>query len=135
MYGKGLLEGLAVTIKNFFRKKITENYPETMPDLPERYHGSFDFIAEKCTICGICARVCPNQVITIGSRRDENNKRFLVSYEMDIQYCLFCGYCVEGCPTAAIVFNKDFELSVYSREDVKLNLWQLEKSAGSTEQE
>ena len=126
MYGRGLIEGLAVTIKNFFRKKITEKYPDTMPELPERYHGSFDFTAEKCTICGICVRVCPNQVITIGSRRDENNKRYLVLYEMDIEYCMYCGYCVEGCPTAAIVFNKDFELAAFSRDAVKLVLWNTE---------
>ena len=127
MYGSGLIEGLAVTIKNIFRKKITVPYPDRMPELPERYHGSFDFFAEKCTICGICARVCPNQVITIGSRRDDNNKRYLVLYEMEIKYCLFCGYCVEGCPTAAIVFNKEFESAAFSCEKVKLDLWNTEK--------
>jgi NADH-quinone oxidoreductase subunit I len=132
MYGKGLLEGMAVTLKNFFKKNVTEMYPEEKPRLSERFHGSFILTADKCIACGICSNACPNMVIKIGSERDENKKRFLTSFEMDIQYCLFCGLCVESCPTDAINFNKEFELACYSRQGVVLNMWQRPENINSS---
>ena len=31
--------------------------------------------------------------------------------------CIFCGYCEEACPVSAIFMGKDYELSVYSKDD------------------
>ncbi len=130
MYGKGLLTGLGITFKHFFGKAITEQYPEEMPNLSPIFHGSFALDVEKCIACGICAKTCPNNVITIESSKGEDKKRKLDSYQMDIGLCLFCGLCVESCPTDAINFTRDFELACYAREDAVLNLYQ---SSGSKE--
>ncbi len=115
MYGKGLLEGLKITLGHFFGKTITQKYPEEKPNLPKNTHCFFDFKKEKCIACGICANSCPNNVIKIETVRGEDKKRKLKSYKMEISYCLFCGLCVESCPTDAIVFNQDFELACYKR--------------------
>lgn len=114
--GKGLIIGLNVTIKKFFRKKITEEYPEVMPKLPARSHGSFAFEAEKCIVCGLCSNACPNRVIDIQSFKDEAGKKVLENYKMNLAYCMFCGLCVQACPTKAIGFKPDFELACYHRE-------------------
>lgn len=115
MYGKGLLKGLSITAKHLFGKAITQQYPEEKPSLPERSHGFFEFILEKCISCGLCAKACPNNVIQLSSERGEDKKRKLTEYKMEIGYCLFCGLCVEACPTDALNFTSNFELSCYTR--------------------
>lgn len=123
MFGKGLINGLRVTLGHLFEKKITQQYPEEHPKLPPRSRCSFQLDSEKCTSCGICALSCPNRVINIDSYKDENKKKHLTKYEMKLEYCLFCGLCVESCPSKALQFTSDFELSAYSRAETKLTLF------------
>lgn len=48
---------------------------------------------ERCIQCGICAKVCPVGIISMGSNGIE---------EAFPQSCISCGHCVAACPTAAI---------------------------------
>lgn len=121
MFGKGLIKGLKITIKKFFNKKVTEKYPEVKPSLPARSHGSFDFCAEKCIACELCANACPNRVIKVEFHKDEQGKRALDNYKMNLGYCMFCGLCIEACPTNALNSKPDFELASFSKEDAVLN--------------
>ncbi|OVE68884.1 NADH-quinone oxidoreductase subunit I [Clostridium diolis] len=123
MFGKGLLNGLRVTLGHLFEKNITQQYPEEHPKLPLRSRCSFKLDSEKCISCSICALSCPNRVINVESYKDENNKKNLTKYEMQLEYCLFCGLCVESCPTKALQVTSDFELSAYSRAETKLTLF------------
>jgi len=119
MYGKGLLKGLGITIKHTFEREITVQYPEQMPDLPERFRGSLQFDFEKCIVCGMCTKVCPNKVLFIESAKDEvTNKKKLMTYTVDFQYCMFCNFCVENCPSHCLSFDHNFELAEYKREDI-----------------
>ena len=123
MFGKGLINGLRVTLGHLFEKKITQQYPEQMPQLPPRSRCSFKLDSEKCNACGICAMSCPNRVITVNGEKDEDNKKHVSSYQMELMYCLFCGLCVESCPKQALEFTPDFELSVYDKAKTKLTLF------------
>lgn len=123
MYGQGLLKGLSITIKHFFEKKITQQYPEERPVLPDRFKGSLTLKVPKCIACGLCANSCPNHVIKIESEKDENNKKKLTGYKVMLERCLFCGFCVEACPTKALLWTKDFELTKFFRDDVNLDLF------------
>ncbi|MGB9661420.1 MAG: 4Fe-4S binding protein [Moorellaceae bacterium] len=117
MLGKGLLKGLRITWHLAWGKAITEQYPERRPRLSPRSHGSFMLEKDKCTACGVCANACPNHVIRVESRREENKKRYLTRYSMKLGQCLFCGLCVESCPSEALHFKPDFELACYHHED------------------
>jgi NADH-quinone oxidoreductase subunit I len=117
MFGKGLIKGLSITIKRFFSKKVTEKYPEVKPSLPERSHGSFDYVAEKCISCELCVNACPSRVIKVNYHKNEQGKKVLDNYEMDLSYCLFCGLCIEACPTKCLNSKPDFELACFSKED------------------
>jgi len=123
MFGKGLLNGLRVTLGHLFEKNITQQYPEEHPKLPLRSRCSFKLDSEKCISCSICALSCPNRVINVESYKDENNKKYLTKYDMQLEYCLFCGLCVESCPSKALQVTSDFELSAYSRAETKLTLF------------
>lgn len=121
MYGKGLLEGLGITLKHFFEKDITVQYPEERPVLYERFRGCLVFEFEKCIACGLCMRSCPNNVLSMETVKDEKTKKNkLMSYTIDLQYCMFCNYCVEVCPKSCIYFNHDFELSRFNRDEIKI---------------
>lgn len=120
MYGKGLIQGLGITLKHHFGKKLTIQYPEQQPYLQERFRGHLYLEFEKCKVCGICVRTCPNGVLSLEDARDEvSKKRKLMSYTIDHQYCMFCNLCVEACTQNCLHFSHDFELSRYRREDIK----------------
>jgi len=119
MYGKGLIKGLKVSLGWFFRKKLTEQYPEVRIKLPETFHGKPEFHYDKCIACNQCVTACPNRVITLGTETVEK-KKVVTDYDFNMQYCLFCGYCEEACPTDAIRFNQEFELTQYNRHDIKI---------------
>lgn len=119
MYGMGLLKGLAITLKYLFSKNITVQYPEQMPELSERFRGHLYLEFEKCIVCGICTKTCPNGVLSLEDTRDENSKKKkLTSYTIRHEYCMFCNLCVENCPGNCLHFNHDFELAEYNRADI-----------------
>jgi len=123
VFGQGLIKGLGITFGHLFEKKITQQYPEERPVLPERFKGSFSLRVPKCIACGLCSNACPNNVIKIESEKDENNKKKLTGYKMMAERCLYCGFCVEACPTKALLWNHNFERAKFFREDVNLDLF------------
>lgn len=121
MFGKGLLEGLGITLKHALEKDITIQYPEERPYLQDRFRGCLAYDSPKCIACGLCVKTCPNNVLTLETFIPEGSKKKKArSYTIDLQYCLFCNLCVEVCPTNTLYFKHDFELSTYKREDIKI---------------
>ncbi len=121
MKGQGLLKGLWITLKHTFERDITVQYPEQMPYLQERFRGCLNFDYQKCIVCGLCTKACPNNVLSYESRPDPNSKKKkLLSYTIDLQYCMFCNLCVEACPTGTLYFTHNFELSEYQRDNIKI---------------
>lgn len=120
MYGFGLVRGMGITMKRFFMKKVTQQYPEVKPNLPPRSHGSFGFDFDKCISCNLCANACPNGVIRVDTTKDEKGKKVLEQYNMSTGYCLYCGLCVKACPTSAIYFKTDFNTICFNKEDTIL---------------
>ncbi|MEG1501684.1 MAG: NADH-quinone oxidoreductase subunit I, partial [Clostridiales bacterium] len=122
MFGKGLLDGVLVTTRNIFRKRLTEKYPEIKPDLPERWRGSFQLDAQECITCGLCAKACPNHALIMAGGKNEDNKKYLLEYKLNRALCLYCGLCVEACPKKCLRFTHDFESATYFIEDIVLDL-------------
>lgn len=73
MYGTGLLKGMAITLKYFLSRKITVQYPEQMPELQERFRGRLYLEFEKCIVCGMCTKACPNGELTFPNRQSYEN--------------------------------------------------------------
>lgn len=66
--GTGIVKGMATTLRNFFRPKVTRQYPEVRPEIPDRWRGRLDLIYDpfgehKCEVCFQCAQVCPVEAI------------------------------------------------------------------------
>jgi NADH-quinone oxidoreductase subunit I len=102
---------------------FTIQYPEEKRLLPEafRYIPMLIWDTERgedrCTACGICAKVCPPQCIWIVRDSDEKGKPVTrpAEFYIDAAVCMSCSFCVEFCPFDAIKMNHDFELAVYER--------------------
>ena len=63
---------------------------------------------DKCTSCGICAKVCPYNAITV----DKENKRPAVVIEAA---CAGCGTCAAECPFDAIEMNHFTDTQILSQ--------------------
>ena len=102
---------------------LTIQYPEERRQLPERFRyipmliWDSEIDEERCTACGICAKVCPPQCIWITRATDEQGKPVTrpQDFFIDATICMSCNYCVEFCPFDAIKMDHDFELAAYER--------------------
>jgi NADH-quinone oxidoreductase subunit I len=102
---------------------LTIQYPEEKRLLPENFRYIPMLIwdtqrgEDRCTACGICAKVCPPQCIWIVRDSDEKGKPITRPSEfyIDAAVCMSCSFCVEFCPFDAIKMNHDYELAVYDR--------------------
>jgi NADH-quinone oxidoreductase subunit I len=102
---------------------FTIQYPEEHRLLPERFRYIPMLIYEaetgedRCTACGICAKVCPPQCIWIVRDRDANGKPITrpAEFDIDASICMNCGLCAEYCPFDAIKMNHEFEIAAYRR--------------------
>ena len=101
----------------------TIQYPEEKRLLPERFRYIPMLVwdtekgEDRCTACGICAKVCPPQCIWIVRDSDENGKPVTrpAEFYIDVSICMSCSFCAEFCPFDAIKMNHDYELAVYDR--------------------
>ncbi len=117
-------QGMYVTLLNFLRPKVTEQYPENRGrhEYFERFRGVLTMPhnagnRHRCTACGICAMNCPNRTITVESRMEgEPPKKVLDRYLYDLGSCTFCALCVRSCPESAIEFTNAFEHAVFTKE-------------------
>ncbi len=136
-----LLKGLRVTFKYQNPKEIyTEQYPLERPQIAERYRGlprmnvNPDTGETLCIACDLCAKACPEHLITVQSERDPVTKRkVLTNYTYDISRCMFCGLCEEACSTDALELSQDYEIALYSRENLILDRKRLEAGPETTE--
>ncbi|MBW7885855.1 MAG: NADH-quinone oxidoreductase subunit I [Caldilineaceae bacterium] len=102
---------------------LTIQYPEERRLLPERFRYIPMLVwdtekgEDRCTACGICAKVCPPQCIWIVRDSDENGKPVTrpAEFYIDTAVCMSCSFCAEFCPFDAIKMNHDYELAVYDR--------------------
>lgn len=119
------------------RGLFTVEYPEMKLKTPENFRfipflitdydvpkDSPEFDREKyleqdrCTSCGICAKVCPPQCIWIVRTDDPKTGKPIpqpAEFYIDIDICMSCGYCAEFCPFDAIKMDHDYELADYDR--------------------
>lgn len=103
-----LFQGLNLTFKYMFRRKITVQFPEEKTPISPRFRGllalrRYPNGEERCIACKLCEAVCPALAITIESEQRNDGTRRTTLYEIDMFKCINCGFCEESCPVDSIV--------------------------------
>ncbi|MCC5791994.1 MAG: NADH-quinone oxidoreductase subunit NuoI [Legionellaceae bacterium] len=115
-----LFMGLAVTLKYFFKKKTTIQFPEEQTPQSPRFRGMLALRRypngeERCIACKLCEAVCPALAITIESEQREDGTRRTTRYDIDVFKCINCGLCEESCPVDSIVVTPIHHYHLYER--------------------
>jgi len=128
-----LLQGLGLTLRHFFRRKITILYPEQRRTIANRYRGRFAYLFNSetkktiCIGCGNCTKVCPPGAITLKTSKGEDKKIKVDEYTVDIGLCIGCGNCADVCAVNAIEFLGEYELAETDRKALIYDMNKLAK--------
>ncbi len=97
-------------VKYLFKKPKTLRYPFELKEPALRYRGFHTNDWDKCTGCGNCADICPNEAINmieiaeLEAKPGEKNER----PQLDYGRCCFCGLCVDICPPGSLKLTRDY---------------------------
>lgn len=95
-----------------FKKPKTIRYPFELKEPALRCRGFHLNDWKRCTGCGNCADICPNEAITMVEIPElESNPEEGIKNErpqLDYGRCCFCGLCVEICPPGSLRLSRDY---------------------------
>lgn len=129
IYLPAILKGMWITLKHFFRKRNTVNYPDEQRPFAPVWRGWHvlkrdEQGRERCTACGLCAVACPAEAITMTAAEREKGEeqlyreeKYAAEYEINMLRCIFCGLCEEACPKEAIFLTDRIVPSDYVRQN------------------
>jgi len=125
--------GMLITLKHFFSKNITIQYPEEKIQLPERERNRLYVNIDDCIGCDQCAKACPVnciEIVTIKivpgdivgktgvTSQGKKKALFVPKFTIDFAKCCYCQLCVFPCPTECIYMTPVFEFIEYSRDNL-----------------
>ena len=139
------INGMKITIKNFFRKTITTKYPFEKLTPPKRFRGThahrvkdgkeppsfavlekFMEIKEgesRCVACYMCQQACPVPTLfNIEAKQLPNGKKRVEKFDMNLLNCLYCGLCVDACPVDCIIMTDNYESASYTRKECTIHI-------------
>src|SRR3990172_11416693 len=96
-----LLEGMRITLGQFFKPTISVLYPHQTLKLPPRFRGPIKLVLDpvtgqsRCTVCNLCVRACPSESIRVeGEKKAGEKKKSVTDYHLNFTTCSLCGLCV-----------------------------------------
>ena len=129
MYLPAIFGGMMITIKHFFKRKPTIQYPEQKREFSPVYRGKHilkrdEQGRENCTACGLCAEACHAEAISIvaaerkkGEEHLYREEKYAKTYEINMLRCIFCGLCEEACPKDAVYLTEELAPANFDRSN------------------
>jgi len=88
------------SLKNLFSKPATRLYPVNKRQCYPFTRGHISINVETCIFCGICAKKCPTDALSV-ARKEK-------TWEIERLKCISCGCCVEACPKDSLSMNPTY---------------------------
>jgi len=123
-----MVRGLAVTLRLYFSRKVTVQYPEQVQEPSPRFRGIVRLHRNEqgeplCIACKACQRACGTNCFDIEGKKEEGAKVMRpTKFDWKLDRCSFCGFCVEVCPTSAIRFSREFRLTGTDKDGLLFHL-------------
>lgn len=117
-----LINGMRLTGRHLFSRKVTVRYPDEQIPKSPRFRGihalrRYPNGEERCIACKLCEAVCPALAITIEAEPRADGSRRTTKYEIDLFKCIYCGFCEESCPVDSIVETNFADYHMEKRGD------------------
>ncbi|MCL5412414.1 MAG: NADH-quinone oxidoreductase subunit I [Candidatus Marsarchaeota archaeon] len=110
-----IVKSMATVLKEMAKRPTTLEFPDEKEDLTDNYRGVHKLDMKTCISCSACARICPNQTITMVDVETERGPKKMP--EINLERCLFCALCEEVCPTRCLILTKDYDFAKYDRRE------------------
>lgn len=118
-----LLEGMEVTLRYMFKRRVTVQYPKEKLEMTQNYRGPIRFVlfektgTHNCIGCFLCAKACPTDCYTIEAEKQVGGQKRPTKFIYNLLQCSLCNLCVQVCPTKTLEHSKDYEVAGYSRDE------------------
>ena len=118
-------------IKNLFSSPSTVIFPAEHVALPYNFRGTPTLVADTCTLCLRCVRVCPTESISIKLLENgENNSEGAITivfsedtdpydFTIDLGRCCYCQACQNACRFDALHLEPDWLTADTDRAKLK----------------
>ncbi len=134
-----IAQGLSVTLRRMFTKRVTLQYPEMRRepklegDLTDphsqlnasRYRGVHRLNRDPdgrvaCVACFMCETACPAHCIHIDAAESPwpDREKYPAKFDIDELRCIYCGMCEEACPVDAIELTYEYDLVGNTRNEM-----------------
>jgi NADH-quinone oxidoreductase subunit I len=126
LYVAGLVKGFITTLRHFFKRKITVQYPEQRRPLYVENQRGFHRLNRdrqgrvKCVACMMCETACPAHCIFITAAPAPwpDREKYPSSFVIDELRCIYCRMCELACPVDAIELTQVFTPIGHTRQQM-----------------
>lgn len=79
---------------------------------------------QACVGCTLCARVCPDNCITV-EKEDDGETRKVTRWDYRMEWCCFCGLCQDICPTQTLSCAAEYHTAARDRSAYDYDLTKM----------